>query len=396
MKNLLSLIGLICVALVVSASTYGIEYTVPTAIGLVGLSYLIPSIPGVAYMAIPTQDARSLFTKTLAKVYREKVTVTSFLRSFFPANENMTKEISIEVTRGTEKVATDVIRSTAGNRNKVSRSTEKIFVPPMYWEYCNVNELRLYDQVIAQGSDNPTLFAQLINDAADELMTVQKKIERAYELQCAQVLLTGIVTLTNGDNIDFKRKAASLVDLTATPWTTGTVDPYSDLKDGATFLRQVGKASGSRYNVIMGGGAYDAFLNNTIVKARADIRNYSLDAIATPQRNSSGASLQGVVSAGAYTFQIWTYPEYYDLSGTSTPYITDSKIIILPESPEFSLEFGAVPQLLNDNGSAPQMGAYLVQEFIDQRAANHETHIKSAGIAIPTAVDQIYTAEVIA
>ncbi|MBL4810561.1 MAG: major capsid protein, partial [Phycisphaerales bacterium] len=142
--------------------------------------------------------------------------------------------------------------------------------------------------------------------------------------------------------------------------------------------------------------ALSAFLSNTIVKERADIRNFSLDSVRAPQRNSVGGTLHGEVTAGAYTFRIWTYAEYYDdANGNSTPYINESKIIILPEAPKFNLTFGAVPQLI-ENGAVPQKGAYLIQDFIDQRATTHEVHIKSAGVAIPVAIDQIYTAKVVA
>ena len=63
--------------------------------------------------------------------------------------------------------------------------------------------------------------------------------------------------------------------------------------------------------------------------------------------------------------------------------------------PNFNLTFGAVPQLI-ENGSVPQKGAFLIQDFIDQRATAHEVNIKSAGVAIPVAVDQIYTGQPVA
>ena len=366
-----------------------------TAVGLATASFLMPSsTPGVVFMAIPIQDARNLFTKMIVAVYKEQTVTTSFLRSFFPTKEVMSKEISIEVQRGFEKVAVDVERGTNGNRNTFSKSTEKSFVPPFYWEYLTANEHRLYD--VAIGMMNTNSFSQMTAELAEDLFKLRQKIERAYELQCSQVLQTGIVQLNAGVNIDFKRKAASLADLSASPWTTGTNDPYKDLENGAKFIRQVGKSQGSIYNVIMGGEAYSAFENNTIVKERADIRNFSMDSIREPQRNSVGGTLQGEVSAGSYKFRIWTYPEYYDnAAGESVPYVNEKKIIILPEAPKFTLTFGAVPQLI-ENGSVPQKGAYLIQDFVDQRATSHEMHIKSAGVAIPVAVDQIYTAKVVA
>ena len=102
-------------------------------------------------MNISTTDARALFTKMLVDVYRERTTPTSFLRSFFKVKEGRTKEVSIEVQRGTEMIAVDVERGTEGNRNKFSKSTEKIFVPPYYREYFDATDLDLYDRMFGTG-----------------------------------------------------------------------------------------------------------------------------------------------------------------------------------------------------------------------------------------------------
>lgn len=342
------------------------------------------------------QEARSLFTKKLIAVYKEKNAATSFLRSFFPTVESLTKEISIEVQRGKEKVAVDVSRYSDGKLNTFSKSTEKIFVPPYFYEFLVANEHRLYD--VAIGAQNEAAFAALAMELADDLFSLQQKIERAYELQCAQVLEDGILQLSAYGNIDFKRKAGSLVDKGAgNYWATGTVNPYTDLENGANFLRQTGKAQGATFNVLFGSTAWAHFLNNTIVKDRNNLQNMKLDAVAAPQRNSVGASYHGQCTIGSYLGNIWTYPQFYDdAADASTPYLDPKKVIMLPENPNFKLAFGAVPQLISTGGEIPQKGAYLVQEFIDEKKTAHEISIKSAGIAIPVAVDQIYTVQVVA
>lgn len=344
---------------------------------------------------IPVTDARGLFTKMLISVYKERITPKSFLRSFFTVKESATKELAIEVQRGTEKIAVDVERGTEGNRNSFSRSTEKIFVPPYYREYFDATDLDLYDRLFGSTSeiDNDT-FQGFLESVADKLRMLQDKIERAYELQCAQVLETGIVTLNAGVNIDFKRKSGSLVDNTSTPWT-GSNDPYLQIEAGCNFLRQTGKSEGPIVNALVGSLAMRAFLDNADVKERGPLTNINLDAIRPPQRNSVGGSLFGRITAGSYSVNLWTYPEFYDnVSGVSTPYLNPKKVILLPEAPKFVLGFAAVPQLLT-TGIAVKKGAYLVSDYIDQRNSKHIFDIKSAGVAIPVAVDQIYTMQVI-
>lgn len=347
---------------------------------------------------IPAEDARGIFTKTLVDVFRERPQTTSFCRSFFPSRVSNSRELSIEVQRGTEKVAVDVTRGTEGNRNSVSRSTEKIFLPPYYREYFDLTELDLYDRLFGSTSIDEGVFADFINETVDKTMLIRDKIERALEKQCAEVLLTGIVSLKAGTNIDFKRKAASLVDGgSGSYWTVGSVDPYVTLENGGNFLRQVGKVQGGILNVIMGSKAFNAFMNNPQVKTRADIRNFHLDNLRMPQRDAVGGVLHGVVSAGPYEVRLWSYPEYYDTeNGTSTPYITPEKVIMLPEVPKFRMGFAAVPRLLTEGGIGAATGEFVVGEYLDHRRTSHIIDVKSAGVAIPVGVDQVYTVKVVA
>ena len=351
-------------------------------------------------MAISTTEARGLFTKKLIDVYQERIFPTSFLRSFFPTVTAPTKHVSIEVERGFEKIAVDVLRGTEGNRNSFSKSTEKIFEPPLWREYFDVTQLDLYDRVLgSQGDAQAPLFAALMNSVADRLGLLQDKIERTKEKQCAEVLLTGIVTVVAGTNIDFKRKAASLVDKGAGAyWATGTVDPFADLEAGCNFLRTVGKDGSAVFNCILGATAVTDLFKNTIFLNRQNLFNMKLDAVAPPQRNATGAAYLGNITCGAYIVQLWSYPQFYDhvTTGVSTPYIDDKKVVLIPASPRFKFAHAAVPQLIGQPGQMPIQGEYVVGDFIDERKAVHDFDIQSAGIAIPVAVDKIYTLQVVA
>lgn len=343
-------------------------------------------------MAISLVDARSQFTKTLIAVLKTRPRSTSFLRSFFVPKHSMSKEISIEVQLGSEKVAVDVKRYSDGNYNKFDRSSEKIIVPPFYDEWLAANNHRLYDIAIANNG-SATAFAALANELADAVDDLMQKIERSYEVQCAQVLETGVVQLANYTNIDFQRKAASLVDLmTGNYFNNNSVNPYTALEAGGDWVRKNSKTNTGTFDLLFGSKALSEFMNNSIVKDRADIRNFSLDRLSTPQRNATGGVLHGEISFGAYTARIWSYAEYYeDANGTQQPYLNPRKVVMLPEMPHFVLATAAVPQLIDAAGNVPQTGPYLVQDFIDDKKATHEYHVKSAGVAVPVHVNQIYT-----
>ena len=356
----------------------------------------LDSIGGATSVAlIPVVDSRALYVNKLVAYFNEIVRPPSFLMSLFKDKIEMTREISIEVRRGTERIAVDVIRGTHGNYNKTSRSTMKTFLPPYYNEYFALNETDLYDQAIAV--QTPQAMARLIRQNSEDAMRIKNKILRAYEKQCADVLLSGIITLVNGTNIDFKRKAGSMIDLMATNyWADSGVDAATALIAAGKFMRDTGKVTGGTFTLICGETAVVDLLNNEPVQKRADIRRYELDSLTAPMKNAEGGVYHGTISAGSYKFDIWSYTETYeDENGDPQNYVDPKKVIVVPPNPDFCMAYAAVPQLIS-NGRAPQRGKFLFQDYMDDRDGVHEGRIKSAGVAIPIAVDQIYTIQVVA
>ena len=344
---------------------------------------------------IPASQARALFTQALVAVYKEKPQVKRFLRSFFPEVYKSTRYVSIEVQRGYEKIAVDVLRGTEGNRNEFAISTQKVFDPPFFKEYFDMTELDLYDVLMGQTDISTVQYSEMLAQVTEKLSLLQDKIERAYELMCAQALVTGVITTNSGDNIDFKRKALSLVDYSASPWTAAN-SPYEDLETGCNFIRQEGKAQGGVFNAILGSSALNALLTNSVFTTRQNLFSMALDAVRPPQRDAVGAALHGQLSVGSYKVNLWSYPEYYDNSSVvMTPYIDAKKVVLLPENPRFTMAFAAVPKLITAPG-AQTTGAFTVKEFMDERKATHDIEISSAGVPIPVAIDQIWTAQVVA
>jgi hypothetical protein len=86
---------------------------------------------------------------------------------------------------------------------------------------------------------------------------------------------------------------------------------------------------------------------------------------------------------------------YEDANEDIQYYWNPKKICILPEITGFKMAYALVPQLLT-GGQTPQVGEYLIQDFIDERQTAHEQHIKSAPIPVPVKVDQMYTVQLVA
>src|SRR5690606_16412029 len=164
---------------------------------------------------ITLNQHRKSFTQRLMAKFVDMPEVRSGFEAFFPKETTSTKAVSIEVQRNKGLVAVDVLRCSDPVRNKFSRSTEKIFIPPYYNEAFDFTACQRYDETFGSG-DIPTAvnLGVLMRDSLDELEMLKNKIKRAIELQRSQVLQTGVVLLKNGDSIDYKRKSASMKNLT--------------------------------------------------------------------------------------------------------------------------------------------------------------------------------------
>jgi len=349
-------------------------------------------------MNIQTTDAMGLYTQMVVDAYKEETQTSKFLASFFPAAPPTSAlEIGIAVRRGTKKIAVDVVRGTDGNRNTFSKTTQKLFIPPYFREYFDQTSLDHYDKLSNVTTVDDGIFAQFVMDSAEKMRELVNKIDRTYEKYRADILEFGILTFEQGaGQIDFKRKAGSLVNLSGAGgyWTTGATNVFAQLQAGAEWLRTNGKVAQYRFNVILGELAIAALFANTTFLARQNFFNMKLDTVSIPQQRAEGAVYHGTLTGGAYLFDIWSYPETYeDASAMVTSYINPKKGIMLPQNPHFRMAFAGVPQL---PGSAPLVGDYIFTEYVDEKRRTREYHVESAGMPIPTAIDQIYTFQAVA
>ena len=358
---------------------------------------------------INNTDFRGLFTKYMVQTLDIKPMTTDFLKSFFKTKIAQTKEVGIEVRRHSENIAVDIQRGTGGTFNRFDTSTEKIWIPPYFEEYLILNELDGYDRVFANPQETSAdQFAALVNMAAEKVMLLEDKIKRKYELMCSQVLQTGIVTLNASTNIDFRRQATSKPTLAnGSRWTDTGVDPGTTLQDAAKFIRTQGLAGGSTFNVIFGAKAWDAYRTNALVRTEADNRRINLQDINSPIQFGNGSDFLGRTSHGTYNFNLWGYQRFYNPAGTDktgkVPYIDDNMIIVLPDDLVMNFAYAAVPRVQRDmmNAEFPEYikympGDYVIDNYMDRRNKAHIIEVASAGLPIPTQVDAIYSAAVVA
>lgn len=362
---------------------------------------------------IPLQNARAVFTTVLANKFEDLIEAPSFLRSFFPDKVYKTKYVTSLARRGTEKIAVDVIRGSKGNHNKMDLFTEKGFLPPYFKELIDVSAMNIYDvPFYANGMFNTVQIEAIAEQTAVELMEVKKLIDRAIELQAAQAIETGIVTVNSGDSIDYKRKASMKEVLTGgNLWSATGVDLMKFFEDKGQLLRSVGKVSGGTdVDVIMGNLAWQAFRSN------ADLNNNELFFESDIKKGSSASRFTAIGGAyritlkmGVYNFNIWTYDEVYDfpVTNVSTRYFNSKIVALIPQSFKAETSFCQVPMLPNfirqnprSNRAFSRLGSKMkgvsLFDYVNEEDEIYSAGLKAAPLAQIVSVDRLYTAQVLA
>lgn len=356
---------------------------------------------------ITLNQHREHITKRIISTFSDDAPVRSGFGAFFPSITTIEKQVGIEVERNRQLIAVDVQRCTDPKRNTFSLSAQKLYVPPYFDEAWDFTSCQRYDVTFGHKTNPSASDAiNMINEASRRMATLKRKIERAIQLQQAQVLQTGIVTMINGDNIDYKRKALSIVvKVGADLWDASTGVPLDDLGVAGTFLREEGLSGGAALNCIMGSAAWTAFINNPQVKTTADFRRINRLDIGMPQFDgTTGLVFQGQIGTADYTVNLWTYNEVYENSaGTKVRYLDINKVIILPEDFVGKQAFAGIPAIMRDKNNAefpewisPVEAEFYINNYIDPFKKAHWFEIASAPLAIPVSVDRIYTLQVVA
>lgn len=351
-------------------------------------------------MAISLSQALPLFTDEIIARYSDHQKPKSFGRSFFLERSTATKLATILSERGLNVVASDVPRGSDGHLNVFDKVTENKFLSPFFNEYFNLVELDSYDYLFVNGVPaQGAAWGRFIDDVASRMTWCMDTIDRKYELMCWQVLLTGIVTMVNGENISYGRRAESLRDIAGgSYWSNAANDPYLIVREGATFLQEYGKMGTDSIDIIFGRNAWRYWQEATPVKNRNLQLKNNLETLTKAQRDATGKSYIGSTTIDMWNFNFWTYADFYEDStgATKTPFMDPNKIVMIPaEGPLGVLTYTAIPEVL-EPGQAPSKGKFHTWEDLNRRKGYHDYGVKSAGLPILAAVDKIFTAKVCA
>jgi hypothetical protein len=298
-----------------------------------------------------------LSTIALIDSYLEESPPVSFLSGFFrspPGNFHTSEDVELDIQRDSEDVSIVVTDLSVGPRhNEATTFTNKKFTPPIFDEEGAISS---YDMIKRQFGQNPFQSPDYAANATRAAFSIYRKCEakirRAIELMASQVLQTGKLTLVNKAGValytlDFQPKATHFVNATGAVWAVNgsTGDPLGNLGALATVIRRDGKRNPN--TLIFGDSAFARFVANASVRAALDNRRMDIGLIA-PQARGQGATYQGSIWVGAYSFEMYTAVGDYNhpQTGVSTPFIDTNKVIMLSSGARLDLTFGAIPLIV--------------------------------------------------
>lgn len=305
-------------------------------------------------------------TSKFLDAYLEESSAPGFLSGHFktPAkNFHTSTKVEIDIIRDDEEVAVPIPDLSAGARsNKNTLYSNKSFTPAIFDEMGPIRAENLPNRRAGQDPfQDPSFVANVVSDAFGVVRKLERKIRRSVELMASQVLQTGVITLTDTAgatvySLDFKPKATHLVTTTAWAADGSTGNPIGDISSLGDVVRRDGKQRPNK--LIFGSTAWTRFYANADVKSALDNRRNESGRILPSTPGEDGASYMGRMFFGQYEYELWRYDGFFNApsGGAQTPYVGDTKVIMMCDKGRLDLTYGAMPFVMEPD---PRVMRYL-------------------------------------
>jgi hypothetical protein len=351
----------------------------------------------------------------MLEAFKQKASPALYFAS--KAKKTITKaaKFEIDVVRGRETYAVDIVMGGGSRSNDKSRFTTKEYTPLFYNESYEITAMELQNRIPGM-----TVYQAASMDYSDDLVAlitdkqqcIQDKIVRAIELQARDALFDGQISPIGQKDttIDFKKKTAHNV-APSKKWSASDGVPLTDIQAGADLCRENGLVDDMTFELTVADNVVEVLLANAQFSDKANLRHIQNVDMGMPRPEKKGATFHGYFSAGPYTIELWSYPQRYEIpegfglddEGTKAPYIPNGKAILMPKNGiRFDLVYGGVPVVSNQvdpslaalglNGSLGIAEAdFLPYAYLDFRKECISAGIKSNPLFIPHQIDGFMT-----
>lgn len=309
-------------------------------------------------------------TRRMISAYFQEATVLAFFTGMFqtrPENIHTSEEIEIDIVRSEEDVSIAITDISAGYRmNSEDIYTNKGIKPPVHKEAIPINAHSLIKRMPGQDPFKaPDFRANVIVRMLNGMRKVERKIRRAIELQAAQVMQTGTVTLTDQTGadiytLDYKPKASHF-PTAGVSWATATLaQKIADLTSLCDQIRSDGLSDPDE--LVFGADAWENLLQTSGFLERFDALRANLGMITAMESRGGGGIYRGTIELGNYKLDVFTLNNRYKhpQTGVSTPYMNPGKIVARVSTARMDACWGAIPNIGRELGA---QGANLIPEL---------------------------------
>jgi len=274
---------------------------------------------------------------------------------FFKGKESEphdTKEVQIEIVKGTRGASEYSVRGTTGTQVENSGYENFTVTPPYISEKKITTAGEMYSKDV--GNDpykKKKQRGRALKKLAGDFKELKERVQRALLLQVTSVLDGGVLKYKIGDKeytIDYKMPKEHIKKTAAKDkFTAETSNPIELLRADKAL---VAKTSGiTPDTVVMANDAIDKFFDNPKVKAYYDNRKMLISAI----KLDAVANKDGLVNYGTVLgMELYTYEEYVNHGTTKEPDIQpimpNGKYFMGASDAKVSVEYGALPIVEDD------------------------------------------------
>ena len=250
-------------------------------------------------------------------------------------------------------------------------------------------------------------FGRLARDILETLHKFHKMISLQVELQAAQILQTGKLTLKDDQdnttyNLDFGA-SPSHFPTTLHDWGGGSDDPMGDV---ATLADKIADDAQKEPAIsIFDDKSWKAICANSDFQTAVSKNGLGLGTL-HPGLRKLGGVFHGVCDFGSHKLELWTFNGTYQTLANSTPqkYLADNKVIIMaaPEDVDFRTVYACIPTLgmkepftdvvpsevtYGDEGEGTGFIRVVNRVYEDESLDTYTAEAKSRPLSIPVSID---------
>lgn len=353
------------------------------------------------------------FLKKVLRMFTQGrgVPVKGFLSSFFRTTEEDYTEaeyVEIDVERNTEAVA-PTLRDAKTGAVIVNEDVwrENKYRPPYSAMKNPINLHELMERQPGESDDADavgTWFGRLVRKILRVLTKYHRMFAKNIELQCAQALQTGKITLTDDKagvtyELDYGQSATHL-PVAGTNWGSNGATPVADVTSLCDVIAADGEADPSI--AVFGARAWQDILADATFEKMIQRDGLGLGSV-NPGLRDKGARYLGWAMFGSHRLELWVYnSKYKTLSGGANKYdyLDQDKVIVTTSLEDLDLRvvFGGVPTLgmkAPFDGVVPPVVTYdgfirvHNRVFEDEQQDTYTAESKMRALAILVSIDRV-------